>query len=86
MLVEVMGRDTGWIALHGGLAGGAEVVLLPEIPYDPERIAAKVKARVEHGRRYSIVVVSEGARRPKGGRRGRLPTARRTARLAVCGP
>ncbi len=66
MLVEVMGRDTGWIALHGGLAGGAEVVLLPEIPYDPERIAAKVKARVEHGRRYSIVVVSEGARRPKG--------------------
>ncbi len=66
MLVEVMGRDTGWIALHGGLAGGAEVILMPEIPYDPERIAAKVQARAAHGRRYSIVVVSEGARRPKG--------------------
>jgi len=66
MLVEVMGRDSGWIALHGGLAGGAEVVLLPEIPYDPERIAAKVRARVARGRHYSIVVVSEGARRPRG--------------------
>jgi len=50
-------------ALHGG---GAEVILLPEIPYDPARIAAKVESRVKHGRRYSIVVVSEGARRPKG--------------------
>ena len=68
MLVEVMGRDTGWIALHGGLAGGAEVVLMPEIPYDPARIAAKVRARAEVGRRYSIVVVSEGASRPKGAR------------------
>ncbi len=68
MLVEVMGRDAGWIALHGGLAGGAEVILLPEIPYDPERIATKVRARIEQGRRYSIVVVSEGARRPKGGK------------------
>jgi len=66
MLVEVMGRDSGWLALHGGLAGGAEVVLLPEIPYDPERIAAKVRARVACGRHYSIVVVSEGARRPRG--------------------
>lgn len=66
MLVEVMGRDSGFIALHGGLAGGAEVILLPEIPYDPARIAAKVESRVKHGRRYSIVVVSEGARRPKG--------------------
>ena len=66
MLVEVMGRNTGWIALHGAFAGGAEVVLVPEIPYDPARIAAKIQARVEYGRRYSIVVVAEGARRPKG--------------------
>ncbi|MDJ0521041.1 MAG: ATP-dependent 6-phosphofructokinase [Planctomycetota bacterium] len=66
MLVEVMGRDTGWIALHGGLAGGAEVILIPEIPYDPELIAEKVAARAEQGRNYSIVVVSEGARRPDG--------------------
>lgn len=66
MLVEVMGRHSGWIALHGGLAGGAEVILIPEIPYDPERVAAKIRARIEYGRRYSIVVVSEGARRPRG--------------------
>jgi 6-phosphofructokinase 1 len=66
MLVEVMGRDTGWIALHGGLAGGAEVILVPEIPYDPERIAEKVRARRDHGRNFSIVVVAEGARRAEG--------------------
>ena len=66
MLVEVMGRTAGWIALHGGLAGGAEVILLPEIPYDPARIADKVEGRARHGRNYSIVVVAEGARRPKG--------------------
>jgi 6-phosphofructokinase 1 len=66
MMVEVMGREAGWIALHGGLAGGAEVILIPEIPYDPERIATKVQARVRYGRRYSIVVVAEGARRPGG--------------------
>ncbi len=66
MLVEVMGRDTGWIALHGGLAGGAEAILIPEIPYDPDRLAHKIRARVEYGKRFSVVVVSEGARRPQG--------------------
>ena len=66
MLVEVMGRHTGWIALHGGLAGGAEVILIPEIPYDPNRIVQTVQQRRERGRPYSIVVVSEGAHRPKG--------------------
>ncbi len=66
MLVEVMGRDSGFIALHGGLAGGAEVILIPEIPYDPDRLAKKISSRAEHGRSYSIVIVSEGARRPKG--------------------
>jgi 6-phosphofructokinase 1 len=66
MLVEVMGRDSGFIALHGGLAGGAEVILIPEIPYDPDRLAEKISARVRHGRSFSIVIVSEGARRPKG--------------------
>ncbi len=63
MCVEVMGRHAGWIALHAGIAGGADVILLPEIPYDPARIARKVQARVRHGRRFSIVVVAEGARR-----------------------
>ncbi len=66
MLVEVMGRHSGFIALHGGLGTGAEVILIPEIPYDPDRIAEKVRARREHGLNYSIVVVAEGARRPKG--------------------
>ncbi|MCB9902436.1 MAG: 6-phosphofructokinase [Planctomycetes bacterium] len=66
MLVEVMGRHTGWIALHGGLAGGAEVILIPEIPYDPQRIADYVALRARHGRRFSIVVVAEGAARPDG--------------------
>jgi 6-phosphofructokinase 1 len=66
ILVEVMGRHTGWLALHGGLAGGADVVLLPEIPYDPTRIVAKVRSRVRRGRTFSIVVVAEGARRAAG--------------------
>jgi 6-phosphofructokinase 1 len=62
MCVEVMGRHAGWIALHAGLAGGADVILVPEIPYDPDRVAEKVASRVRHGRRFSIVVVAEGAR------------------------
>ncbi len=66
MCVEVMGRHAGWIALHAGLSGGADVILLPEIPYDPDRIAKKVASRVLHGRRFSIVVVAEGARRLNG--------------------
>jgi 6-phosphofructokinase 1 len=66
MLVEVMGRHTGWIALHGGLAGGAEIILIPEIPYDPARIAEYVALRARHGRGFSIVVVAEGASRPDG--------------------
>jgi 6-phosphofructokinase 1 len=63
LCVEVMGRHTGWIALHGGIAGGADVILIPEIPYDPDRVASRVTRRARLGRRFSIVVVSEGARR-----------------------
>jgi phosphofructokinase-like protein len=66
MVVQVMGRHTGWIALHSGMAGGADVILIPEIPYEAERIAAKVREREAHGRRFSIVVVAEGAT-PRGG-------------------
>jgi 6-phosphofructokinase 1 len=66
MCVEVMGRHAGWIALHGGLAGGADVILIPEIAYDPERIARKLRSRVRHGRTFSIVVVAEGARKDGG--------------------
>jgi len=66
MLLEVMGRHAGWIALHAGISGGADVILLPEIPYDPARVIARIRSRVAHGRRFSIVVVAEGARRADG--------------------
>src|SRR5512136_1076907 len=66
MVVEVMGRDAGWIALHSGIAGGADVILIPEIPYDIDRVALRVGSRAKHGRRFSIVVVAEGARRAGG--------------------
>lgn len=66
MCVEVMGRHAGWIALHAGIAGGADVILLPEIPYDPDRIVKRIASRVRHGRRFSIVVVAEGAKRGGG--------------------
>ncbi|MEZ4241340.1 MAG: ATP-dependent 6-phosphofructokinase [Myxococcota bacterium] len=61
MFLEVMGRDTGHIALHAGIAGGADVILLPELPYDPERVAAKIQQRIDLGRPFTIVVVAEGA-------------------------
>jgi 6-phosphofructokinase 1 len=66
MVVEVMGRYAGWIALHSGMAGGADVILIPEIPYDLERVAACIRDRDKLGARFSIVVVAEGAH-PKDG-------------------
>ena len=66
MLCEVMGRDAGWIALYAGLAAGADIILIPEIPYDIDRIVACVRRRMVRGITYSLVVVSEGAR-PAGG-------------------
>jgi ATP-dependent phosphofructokinase / diphosphate-dependent phosphofructokinase len=60
-VVEVMGRYAGWIALHAGVAGNAHVILMPEIPYDIDKIVARIKARYAGGRRYCIVVVAEGA-------------------------
>ena len=68
MVVEVMGRYAGWIALHAGMAGGADVILVPEIPYDIEKVAAHIRRRDEWGARFSIVVVAEGAK-PRGGER-----------------
>jgi ATP-dependent phosphofructokinase / diphosphate-dependent phosphofructokinase len=62
MVVEVMGRHAGWIALHGGIAGGADVILIPEIPFDYDKIAAAVKERDAAGNLSSLVVVAEGAR------------------------
>ena len=65
-VMEVMGRNSGFIALHAGLAGTADVILLPEIPYDFSCICEKIAARDRHGRHFSIVVVAEGAY-PEGG-------------------
>ncbi len=66
MVVEVMGRYAGWIALHAGIAGGADVILIPEIAYDVERIAQRLRERDQWGAKFSIVVVAEGAK-PVGG-------------------
>jgi 6-phosphofructokinase 1 len=66
MIVETMGRNAGFIALQAGVAGGADVVLLPELPYRVERVVAKIRERESLGRRFTIVVVAEGAR-PYGG-------------------
>lgn len=61
MVVEVMGRDAGWIALESGLAGSADVILIPEIPFDLEAVCSAIRQRKERGSRFSIVVVAEGA-------------------------
>ncbi len=68
MVVEVMGRYAGWIALYAGIAGGADVILIPEIPFDLEKVTARIRERDSFGARFSIVVVAEGAR-PVGGTR-----------------
>lgn len=62
MIVEVMGRDAGWIAIHSGIAGGADVILIPEQPFDVDDIAETIRQRHERGRYFSIIVVAEGAR------------------------
>ncbi len=61
MVVEVMGRDAGWIALESGIAGSADAILIPEIPYSSERLCAAIEQRRQNGSRFSIVVVAEGA-------------------------
>jgi len=66
MVVEVMGRYAGWIALHAGLAGRADAILIPEIPFSIEVVAAHLKRKHQEGKPYSIVVVAEGAK-PSGG-------------------
>ena len=61
IVLEVMGREAGFIALHSGLAGTADVILIPEIPYDLEKVCEKIMSRDRAGRHFSIVVVAEGA-------------------------
>jgi len=66
MLLEVMGRTAGWIALYAGVAGGADCIVIPELPYDPSAFVKKIKKRQEHGRHFTIIIVAEGAK-PKDG-------------------
>ena len=66
MVLELMGRDAGFIALHAGVAGGADVILIPEIPFRFESVVAKVRQRVERGYLFSIIAVSEGAKPVEG--------------------
>ena len=65
MVVEVMGHSTGWIALYSGIAGGGDIILIPEIPYDLESIAKTLIKRYDDKKPYSIVVVAEGIETPK---------------------
>ena len=62
MILEVMGRDAGWIALHTAIAGGAEICLIPEIPYDINKLVQKINSRYNHGRGFVNIVVAEGAK------------------------
>jgi len=62
MVLEVMGRYAGWIGLHAGIAGGADAIMIPEIPYDINKIADAVNKRKEAGKTFSVIVVAEGAK------------------------
>ncbi len=66
MVVETMGRYVGWLALMGGLAGGGDVILIPEIPYNLEIVCNALTGRAQSGRRFSIIVVAEGVKTPEG--------------------
>ncbi len=66
MVAEIMGRGAGWLTLHGGIAGGADVILLPEIPFDIKKVAEKIKSDFAKGKDFAIVAVAEGAK-PKDG-------------------
>jgi ATP-dependent phosphofructokinase / diphosphate-dependent phosphofructokinase len=67
IVVEVMGRDAGWIAIYSGIAGGADVILIPEVPFDIDQVAELIQQRHARGRYFSIVVAAEGARFSGGG-------------------
>ncbi|MCB9840688.1 MAG: 6-phosphofructokinase [Phycisphaeraceae bacterium] len=67
MVVEVMGRNSGWIALHSGVAAGADIILLPEIPFDPDIVARVCQQRSRRGKRFTIICAAEGAK-PAGGK------------------
>jgi 6-phosphofructokinase 1 len=74
MVLEVMGREAGWIALMSGIAGGADVILIPEIPYDIDRVIEKIAVRSSTAHQFSIIVVGEGTK-PLGGTVSRISEA-----------
>jgi len=84
MVLEVMGRHAGWIALYGGMAGGADIILIPEIPFEIEKVAAEVMRREADGSRSTMIVVAEGAS-VKDGRQLRHATASGEHRLGGIG-
>lgn len=84
MVLEVMGRDAGWIALQSGIAGGADVILIPEIPFSWDAICAKIESRNRSGRKFSIIVAAEGAF-PAGGRQVIQQSAEQTCGLVRLG-
>lgn len=61
MLIELMGNKVGWLTLYAGIAGGADIILLPEIPYNPDEVVAEVKARLNKGKAFNIIAIAEGA-------------------------
>ena len=67
MVLEVMGRHAGWIALHAGIAGGGDVILIPELDWTLENVCQKILDRESRGKRFTLIVVAEGARLPDGG-------------------
>jgi 6-phosphofructokinase len=67
LVCEVMGRDAGWIAITSGIAGGADAILVPEVPIDIEEVCRLLKYRHDHGKKFGIVVVAEGAKFPESG-------------------
>ena len=85
MILEVMGREAGWIALMSGVAGGADVILIPEIPYDIDRVTQKIATRASEGHPFSIVVIGEGAK-PIGGTVSRIGDAHDSSSARRDGP
>jgi 6-phosphofructokinase 1 len=80
IVVEIMGHRAGWLALGAGIAGGADVILIPEIPYEPEKVAKSILRRTREGKNFSIVVVAEGAMSvEQAGRVGKLAAAKAKA-------
>lgn len=84
MILEVMGRYAGWIALAAGMAGGADVILIPEIPYDLGRVVAKIRGRASARKPFSVIVIAEGAK-PMGGGLAEIETKPRPGQLRRLG-